>query len=97
MFIVHCSPFIVLVLVNIGDVLAIIGNIPKSSYASSATRIVNPKKPNINPLEVDQPIANLIVLSDSYDSGEVSFKMVVNFLVLITSEVHMINLKETKE
>lgn len=65
------SPFIDLVMANIRDVHANIINIPNSDGASFTTRIVNQRMLNIDPLEVNQPIANLIVFSEPSSSHSV--------------------------
>lgn len=51
---------------NIRDAPSNIIDIPSVNYASFFSWIVNLEMQKIDPLKVNQPITNLILLSDSY-------------------------------
>lgn len=70
---------------NKEDVHANIINIPINDDASPATRIVNQGMSNIDPLEVNQCIKILVMLTNSSRCGKSSIEMIVNPLVLILS------------
>lgn len=70
LFIIHCSPFVILDMANIGDAPVNIIDILNNDDDYSTIGTVNPRIPNIGPLEVSQTITNLILFSNNSGSGD---------------------------